>query len=47
MLDEILDKIDSVIRDYKNDHDLKSGERTWAVCALTEVKMFVKSLKGQ
>lgn len=42
IIQQILDKIDSTIADYKNDHDLTSGERTWATCALSEVKMFVK-----
>ena len=39
---EILDKINSTIIDYKNDKSLSSDARTWAVSALAEVKMFVE-----
>lgn len=42
IIQQILDKINSTIADYKNDRDLTPGERTWAVCALTDVKIFVQ-----
>lgn len=42
LIQQILDKIDSTIKDYKNDRSLTPGERTWAVCALADVKQFVK-----
>lgn len=44
ILDTIIDKIDNVIYDYKHDRDFSAETRTWTVCALAEVKQYVKSL---
>lgn len=42
IIQQILDKIDSTIDSYKEDYSLSSEARTWSVCALSEIKQFIK-----
>lgn len=44
LINQIIDKIDSVNKDYKKDRCLSPDTKTWVSCALTEVKIFVQQL---
>ncbi len=46
MIEQIIEKIEQVAEEYKNDKDLTPGERVWARCALAEVRAFVETFKS-
>lgn len=44
MKERILDKIDTLIKEVKKDSTYSSETKTEVICALAEIKMFVKEL---